>query len=145
MRMRRNVLGTFIYRSSTQYAPYPTDAWFSDFSNGLQDAAPKYFDNYLAWAVRSANAGGTRRIKNAGAEDQGRTETGRLGVKVCSRGQYLPSQVRHHSERAGRGLGLPLRLNPGQHGLAALCHGGRAVAWTCVAATRRKPSAGAVP
>jgi hypothetical protein len=56
--MRRKVLGTFIYISSTQYAPYPTDAWFFDFSNGLQEAAPKYFDNCFAWAVRSGTAGG---------------------------------------------------------------------------------------
>jgi hypothetical protein len=48
---------SFVYRSSTEYAPYPTDAWYLDFFNGLQDVAPKGFDNYFAWAVHSGNAG----------------------------------------------------------------------------------------
>ena len=46
-----------LYWSSLEYAPYHTDAWFFDFSRGLQDVVPKGFDSYLAWAVHSGNAG----------------------------------------------------------------------------------------
>ena len=75
-----------------------------------------------------------RRRKGAGA-DRRRLQTGH-------RRPGLPGQVRHHPEGAGRGLGLPVRLHPGQHGLAAFGHGGRAVARARVAATRREASAG---
>ena len=75
-----------------------------------------------------------RRGKGAGADRR------RLQAGHCRPG--LPGEVRHHPEGAGRGLGLPVCLHPGEHGLAAFGHGGGAVARARVASTGRQPSAG---
>ena len=79
---------------------------------------------------RRGNRRRHRRGKGAGADRR------RLQAGHCRPG--LPGEIRHHPEGAGRGLGLPVCLHSGEHGLAAFGHGGGAVA-----RARAAPAAGA--